>query len=247
MKKLLKNEILVIRSVAKDMISHNGFKYPAKGPVSAPDWKDDDQCGHGLHGLPWGVGGSYCASHTDNDYLWLVIRVDTSKGNYQHGTGNMGDKCKFHKGVVEFCGSNPDAVAFMLKHAPTNIRCNWSTLTAGNWSTLTAGDESTLTAGDESTLTAGNWSTLTAGYRSTLTAGYRSTLTAGDESTLTAGENTVQIIHVYRHGKLKVYTRVITKETANKWYRFEGEDWRLCTKEEIAEAEKKVNANREER
>ena len=207
--KLLKNEVLVLRSVNKDMSSSYGFVWPKKGPVAAPDWKDTDKCGNGLHGLPWGVGGvEYCADAGSEGSLWLVVRVKAVKGNYQHGTGNMTDKCKFHKGVVVFCGTNKEAVAMISKYAPANLAINWSTQKAG----------------DRATQTAGDWSTQT----------------AGDEATQKAGANTVQIIHAWKDGEMKVFTRTITEKEAGKWYRFEGKRWRMCTEEEVKEADGKV-------
>jgi hypothetical protein len=184
------NEILVLRDVRADMTSRNGFHWPKSGSVEAPDWRDDDKCGGGLHGLPWGVGGDYRIG--GSDATWLVVRVCTDPGNYQHGSGKMCDKCKFREGEVVFCGSREDAVEIIARYAPDGARTNWSTQTAGNGSTQTAGNGSTQTAGNESTQTAGNESTQTAGHWSTQKAGDGSTQTAGYESTQTAGNGSTQ-------------------------------------------------------
>ena len=75
------DEILVLRDVKPDMTSHGGFVWPKHGHVAAPDWRDDNQCGGGLHGLPWGVGGDY--SIDDAGGLWLVVRVTKGRGSFQ--------------------------------------------------------------------------------------------------------------------------------------------------------------------
>jgi len=71
--KLKDNEILVLRSCSKDMTSFNGFVWPKKGYVEAPDWEDTYLCGNGLHGLPWGVGGNYLFRKNS---VYLVVRYD---------------------------------------------------------------------------------------------------------------------------------------------------------------------------
>ena len=43
--------VLVLRVCAPDMTSRNGFTWPTSGPVSAPDWIPEPECGHGLHRL----------------------------------------------------------------------------------------------------------------------------------------------------------------------------------------------------
>jgi hypothetical protein len=42
---------LVLRCCRKDMTSKNGFTWPGVGGIAtAPDWKDNKDCGNGLHG-----------------------------------------------------------------------------------------------------------------------------------------------------------------------------------------------------
>jgi hypothetical protein len=158
--------ILVLRNVNADMTSQGGFKYPKRGWVEASDWKDTDECGNGLHGLPWGVGGSGYLYYGNNT-VWLIIKVNPADG-YQHGTGDMTDKCKFRRGYVVYCGCRDDAVQYLLDHGAADKPVVYCKKTGGDESTLTGGDESTLTGGNWSTLTGGNWSTLTGGNESTL-------------------------------------------------------------------------------
>ena len=126
--KLRKGEILVLRTVNEDMTSHGGFKWPARGKVTCPDWKYDDACGHGLHGLPWGVGGNYCS--TDADVKWLVVVVSTREGLYSHGSGDMNDKCKFASGRVVYCGAREGALALIQANTPTPGLTRWGSITA---------------------------------------------------------------------------------------------------------------------
>ena len=84
----------------------------------------------------------------------------------------------------------------------------------------------------------------TAGDDSTQTAGDKSTQMAGNRSTQTAGTGTVQATRWYDK-EWKVVTRVITSAEANKWYYVENGVWRLCTKGEIKDAEKRVGDIRE--
>jgi len=205
---LKENEILVLRNVHGDMSSYNGFVWPKTGPVEAPDWIGSDICGHGLHGLPWGVGGNYF--YCDSNTVWLLVVVDTSK-DYRCGSGELLDKCKFKGGNVVYCGTREEAVSILLRHAPANTPIVFASQTAGD--------------------------------RSTQTAGYESTQTAGDRSTQKAGLNTVQITKYFDSAcnQCKVVSRIITKAKADKWYFVAKGKWRLCTKDEALEAEKRIS------
>ena len=226
------NEVLVLRTCNADMTSHNGFKWKKSGYVSCPNWNDKAECGHGLHGLLKGVGDAGLLS-SDKNAKWLIVKTDKTK------IVDISGKVKFPYCYVIYCGTKEKAIEILQKEYP-NEPIVFSTQTAGNRSTQTAGDASTQTAGNRSTQTAGYASTQTAGYASTQTAGDASTQTAGDASTQTAGDastqtagvNTVQIIQYWKDNVLEVKVRKITEKEANKWYKFENEDWRLCTEEE---------------
>lgn len=57
------DHVLVVRCCASDLTAHGGFKWPESGPVEAPDWIKNNECGNGLHGWLWGVG-NYSTSPT---------------------------------------------------------------------------------------------------------------------------------------------------------------------------------------
>ncbi len=75
------SEVLIVRFVAHDGTSREGFKHPivVGESVSAPDWDDPrykgPKCGGGIHGWPWAFSlgdGKEC----EWSALWLVYGVD---------------------------------------------------------------------------------------------------------------------------------------------------------------------------
>ncbi len=216
------DEILVLRNCRDDGSSHNGFVWPESGFVECPDWVDNEVCGNGLHGLPWGVGSvSY---FYEEPAKWLVFVASTAKGRYVHGVGDFTDKCKSASARVVYCGEKQGAIDLIAAHLPAGLAMNFATQTAG----------------DESTQTAGYASTQTAGYESTQTAGYASTQTAGDESTQKAGKNSVQVSIWWSDGQWHSACRMVPIEDVDKWCRVENGIWRDCTVEESATAELKI-------
>jgi len=58
------------------MTSFDGFFVnPQKGIVEAKDFEPTFECGHGLHGLPWGAGNVCYFNYPDG--IWQVLKVDT--------------------------------------------------------------------------------------------------------------------------------------------------------------------------
>lgn len=95
---------LVLKLVREDMTTYGGFRWPESGPVEAPDYSPTTECGYGLHG--WARGsGDYI--HDTNSGKWLVVRVPTNE------IIDLGDKCKFRRGEVVFCGSRVAAVKYL--------------------------------------------------------------------------------------------------------------------------------------
>ncbi|AZD84981.1 Phage flagellar hook-length control protein fliK [Pseudomonas chlororaphis subsp. aureofaciens] len=169
---------LVLRTCHADLTSHGRFQWPNEvgAVVAAPDWRRDDECGHGLHGWLFGQGDSGASDSIGaTDAKWLVVEVVLSD------IVALGGKVKFPSCTIRHIGDKHSATEYLLANEPRAA----SVAVIG--ATLTGGDDSTLTGGDDSTLTGGYGSTLTGGYGSTLTGGNRSTLTGGDDSTLTGG------------------------------------------------------------
>lgn len=121
--------MLVLRTCTADLTSYHGFKWPESGPVAAPDWRDDFNCGHGLHGLPWGEGDGSLLSW-EEDAKWLVVEVldETVK----HGQGDMVLKCKFPAGEVVFCGDRQGATEYLYDHGGQGRNIVGFTATAGD-------------------------------------------------------------------------------------------------------------------
>ena len=176
----------VLRCCASDGTSRNGFKWPGVGETAAaPDWKDNGNCGHGLHGWLYGQGDhTTCDYLANEDALWLVVEVKKSDIRM------LGGKCKFHSGVVRFAGMKEQAAEYLVAHEPQAalVAVIGRSVTVGENEIATVGDLGTATAGDRGTATAGYRGTATAGYRGTATAGYSGTATAGYSGTATAGD-----------------------------------------------------------
>ena len=167
---------LALRTCNADMTSHNGFLWPTSGPVSAPDWQADKNCGHGLHGLLYGEGNGQLLNW-DKSAIWLAVLVKLAD------VIDINGKVKFPAGEVVKCGTREEVVAFIQQHHP-NFATVSGTATAGYSGTATAGYSGTATAGVSGTATAGYSGTATAGYSGTATAGYSGTATAGYSGTV---------------------------------------------------------------
>ncbi len=201
MKKTTKETVLVLRTCSADMTSYGGFRWPKRGPVSAPDWIDNFQCGNGLHGWLWGEGDGSLGHVDVPDAKWLVVRVLASE--IRHGKGHLLGKCKFPRGYVVHCGDRKSATEYIMRHGASGKAVIGATATAGNDGTAIAGYGGTATAGyrgtataghggiaaagDYGTATAGDGGTATAGHGGIAAAGHYGTATAGDDGTATAG------------------------------------------------------------
>ena len=172
--------VLVMRTCNADMTAYGGFKWPESGLVEAPDWKPIAKCGHGLHGLLWGVGS---ASHLDlsDSAKGLVVRVAAEL------VVDLGGKVKFPRGEVVFCGDLKGAADYICANGGAGRAVVRGTSTSGYDGTSTSGYDGTSTSGDRGTSTSGVSGTATAGDSGTATAGDRGTATAGVRGTATAG------------------------------------------------------------
>ena len=186
---------LVLRVCRPDMTAYGGFVWPSEvgATVEDPDWRNDNDCGHGLHGWLYGQGEHGCVDHwVKEGAKWLVLEVETDS------IVMLGGKCKFPRATVRFVGEKHDAATYLIAHEPRAVGVavigariavgDGGTATAGALSKLTGGDGATLTGGYGATLTGGDGATLTGGYGATLTGGDGATLTGGDGATLTGGD-----------------------------------------------------------
>jgi hypothetical protein len=72
--------VYVLRSCKSDGTSHGGFRWPDSGPVECPDWSPAAECGHGLHGLLWGIGDWGLTALSDPNSKWYVVAVPAETG-----------------------------------------------------------------------------------------------------------------------------------------------------------------------
>jgi hypothetical protein len=177
---------LVLRCCAPDMSSKGGFVWPGAGEEAvAPDWKDDGNCDHGLHGWLYGQGNHGCSDYWSNSGAkWLVVEVELSS------VVMLGGKVKFPRGTVRFVGERHEAAAYLIAHEPqaAGVAVIGASLSVGDEQAVHVGALGTATAGDGGAATAGDGGTATAGYRGTATAGDGGTATAGYRGTATAGD-----------------------------------------------------------
>ncbi|WP_334017944.1 hypothetical protein [Pseudomonas aeruginosa] len=185
-KKASQETALVLRTCSADLTSHGGFQWPDKigAVVEALDWKEDNKCGHGLHGWLFGQGDHDCSSTVgDADAKWLVVEVDLSD------LIALGGKVKFPRCTLRHIGDRASATQFLIANEPraAGVAVIGATLQAGDKEFCQVGAYGTATAGYKGTATAGYKGTATAGYKGTATAGYKGTATAGNGGTATAG------------------------------------------------------------
>ena len=145
--------VLVMRTCNADMTSEHdkNFKWPESGRVEAPDWRDDGECGHGLHGNLWG-GDDPSYFSTASDAKWLVCEVQSDL------IRDIGGKRKFPWCNVVYCGDMRGAAAFIVadKRTPSDAVVHGAVKTAGSFGTANAGDRGTATAGDFGIATGGD-------------------------------------------------------------------------------------------
>jgi hypothetical protein len=151
---LKSTEVLVLRCCEKDFTSYRGFKYPEKGYVEAPDWREDVKCGGGLHGLLWGCGDYELSNHGS---IWQLVKVDISNGFI-----DLGDKVKFRCGEVILSSLNSiEVLSLLQQYVPDEYvdKISYNVQINGNNSIQKSGCSSIQKSGHLSKQDAGNSST----------------------------------------------------------------------------------------
>src|SRR5271157_1857232 len=162
--------VLCLRTVDKNGCAYNGFRWPKKGYVEAPDWKPTKECGNGLHGYLRGAGD---ADSIRWDGLFQVVKVVESE------IVDLDGKVKFPRCEVIFTGSQKDATDLLVKEYP-GIAVIGATVVVGNKETATAGNRGMATAGNHGKAMTGDCSQAMAGNCGKATAGDSSIATAGN-------------------------------------------------------------------
>ncbi len=154
---------LILRTCDAQLRGHGGFQWPESGPVEYTDWSPVAKCGNGLHGLLEGKGGGGLLNWNE-DAKWLVVEVDRST----LVTLDNGEKVKFPRGSVVYCGQMRGAIDFLIAAGIDSTGMIGAVVTAGYSGTATAGYSGTATAGDRGTATAGYSGTARGGLDATL-------------------------------------------------------------------------------
>lgn len=121
--------VYCLRTCDARLRSYGGFQWPEHGLVEAPDWRPDDECGHGLHGFLWGAGDGVFASWA-GDARWLVFAAA------QATVIDLNGKVKVPRALVIFCGERLAATAFLSQRAPKSTPIIGGTATAGDGGTV---------------------------------------------------------------------------------------------------------------
>ncbi|MFJ0489740.1 hypothetical protein ACLRAE_12455 [Bordetella bronchiseptica] len=158
---------LVLRVCRSDYTSRNGFAWPQTvgAEIVAPDWKDNKNCGHGLHGWLFGQGDHGCVDYwQDPDAKWYVLEVPSDSITM------LGGKCKFPRAVVRFIGSRSDAAAYILAHEPKalNVAVIGLVREVGDGGVAEVGALGTATAGEKGELRIQWWDAKAERYRTVL-------------------------------------------------------------------------------
>lgn len=161
----------ILRTNDRNNQSYKGFQWPRTGIVSAPDWIDNSECGHGLHGFLNGEGDSSLARWHSNT-LWLVCKV-TSK------IIDLDGEVKFESCEVIYCGDRLTATNMIYdlcgNHAVIGGSC-----VSGYGGTSTSGDCGTSISGEYGKSTSGNHGASISGNHSISTSGNHGTATSGN-------------------------------------------------------------------
>ena len=109
-------KVLVLKSVNKNMSSghDSSFIYPTSGEVVCPNFKNNSECGNGLHGWLWAIG-DYSLKIKSINAKWLVIEVD------KDSIIDLNGKVKFEKGNIIFCGKFIDAFKIVWNKYSENM------------------------------------------------------------------------------------------------------------------------------
>ena len=174
----------LIKGVNKNLQGYNGFQYPWRGYVEAPDWTEKKECQGGL----FGIDETHYNFHIKND-VYIIIEHD--KNNYIE----LENKIKIKQGTVVYLSKKISYIQRWLERHNTKYIGSYATITGGDYSEITGGnrskitggDESKITGGDESKIAGGNYAEIAGGYRSEITGGYGSEITGGHGSEITGG------------------------------------------------------------
>ena len=171
------NKSIVLRICKADMTTYNGFIWPEKGYVEAPDWEATQECGNGLHGWFEAQGDASHSSYLNEPGAkYLVLKVKTDSIIHLDG------KCKFPRAKVCFVGNRNEAIAYIEEHYPhlQDSPLLFASRKANDCEIATAGDYGTAVAGKGGTAVSRYKGTSVAGQGGIAKSGFHGTSIAGD-------------------------------------------------------------------
>ncbi len=132
--------VLLLRTCGPNGEAYGDFRWPLEEgrEVVAPDWRPDQSCGHGLHGLLWGEGDPNEAWHWEAGAKWLVVEALASD------VVDIGRTCKVPRCRIVHVGDQKTATEFIAARGPGGKAIVGGTATAGDRGTATAGDRGTI-------------------------------------------------------------------------------------------------------
>ena len=130
--------------------------------------------------ISMGEGYGKLASWNDT-VKWLVCEVN------KKDIIDLGDKVKFPKCKVVFCGNRKEATDYIISNGAQGKAVIGAYVITGDNGTSTSGYNGTSTSGDNGTSKSGVYGTSTSGYNGTSKSGYYGTSTSGDYGTSTSG------------------------------------------------------------
>ena len=104
-------DAFALRTTDADGRSYAHFEWPREvgAIVTAPDWSPTPECGHGLHGLPDGLG-DYGLLGDEHDRIWWIISFVRSE------SVDLDGKVKFPRCRVEYFGQMAGAMKLISQH-----------------------------------------------------------------------------------------------------------------------------------
>lgn len=138
------SEVLLLKCVPTNGRTFNDFQWPLTvgAEVAAPDWDPTPECGHGLHGWPWGLS---IGEGKDPDWsaTWLVFAAKPED------VIDLGGKAKARAGRIVFVGDWQAAanvvragqIAWVLhrtQHAPHRDGSGAASSATGDWGASSA-------------------------------------------------------------------------------------------------------------
>jgi len=117
---LMNQYVLVLVTLNADRVDAVGNNYPTMGLVQALNFTNSKNILEGLFGILWGRAGTNSYLKCEEDSIWVIVKVDSTRNLVHIDT----DVIKFKTGFVLFSSSNhSEAAEFIAQHRKNNGDC----------------------------------------------------------------------------------------------------------------------------